>query len=162
MAMGSIVLSPGVAYKTSSVEVSGAKTESNQMLIDGRLGYVLPMGLYVGGMYSILNQGDEVDSNGGHLMGPSIGYYSMMGFYTLLTYHILGEMDTSSTQTLTGGKGPQIDIGWVFPISSFFAIGPQMSYRSVEFDKVENSGVSTDTDYKATTIQPYLSLWFMF
>lgn len=75
----------------------------------------------------------------------------------------MGEVeDTLSADKYTGGKGPQIDVGWVFPLSAYFAIGPQITWRSVEFDKLESSTASVDTDFKSTSIAPYLSLWFMF
>ena len=158
-----VVFSPGLAYLSDTQEQTdptSSNVETSQLRADIRLGYILPMGLYVGGMYAY----NSVDVNGtdstGFLAGPSVGYHSMMGFYTMLTYHILGE--TGDTTKFTGAKGPPVDIGWVFPLTSSFALGPQITYRSVEFDKIETAGSSIDTDLKQTSIAPYLSLWFMF
>lgn len=160
IASANIVFSPGLSYLSSDVDNNGATSESSNLRADVRLGYVMPMGLYLGGMYAHLSNDSGSSDSSGSLIGPTVGYSSMMGFYTLLTYHIIGEV--GDTTKFTGGKGPQIDIGWVFPLSSGFAIGPQFTYRSISFDKVETGGVSTDTDYTETTIAPYLSLWFMF
>ena len=164
-ALAAVVISPGVSYSTNKAEATqpnATQSESAQTVIDARLGYVLPMGLYLGGMYSLITMDDGTDKNSGNLIGPSVGYYSMMGFYSIFTYHILGELDLDSTTKLTGAKGPQVDVGWVFPLSAYFAIGPQMTYRSVEFDKIEGTGTSIDTDNKFTGIEPYVTLLFMF
>lgn len=164
-AYAQFVIAPGLNYSTSSVEQNGGESESNSTTIDLKVGYILPMGLYVGGMYSLIDSescnGGCTDT-GGNLVGPSVGYFSMMGFYTLLTYHIMGERNQGASSKYTGAQGPQVDLGWVFPLSSYFSIGPQISWRSIEFDKFESNGTSTDTDLKATTIEPYISLWFMF
>ena len=164
-AVASFVLSPNISYITNDVEETqptpGNTSELGETRIDAKLGYILPMGLYVGGMYSSVSLKSGATSNSGSLIGPSIGYYSPMVFYTMLTYIIMGEQDLGPT-TMTGAKGPQIDIGWVFPLSAYFAIGPQMTWRSVEFDKAETGGVSVDTDHTRTSIAPYLTLWFMF
>ena len=163
-ALASFVLSPGVGYfsakreETAPLTVSGQTTE---LRLDFKVGYILPMGLYVGGMYASTNSDDGTNSNGGNLMGPTIGYYSMMGFYSLFTYHILGEEDFGSDK-YTGAQGPQADIGWIFPLTSYFAIGPQITWRSIEYDKFESNGTSVDTNRKDTSIAPYVSLWFMF
>lgn len=168
-ASANLVLSPALGYYTNKQDATqpGAiaqDTETSELRADIRLGYVLPMGLYLGGMYSHLGQesctnGSCADSSG-FLVGPSLGYHSLTGFYTLLTYHIMGEQGDAAK--FTGGKGPQVDLGWVFPISSYVAIGPQITWRSVEYDKLEVGGTSQDTDFKTTSIAPYVSLWFMF
>ncbi len=166
-ASANLVLSPGLGYYSDSQEATqpapGTNSETTETRGDLRLGYVLPMGLYLGGMYSFINSetcGATCTDNSGFLVGPTLGYHSMMGFYTLLTYHIMGEQGDQTK--FTGGKGPQVDIGWVFPISTYVSIGPQITWRSIEYDKVEGSGTSIDTDLKRTSIAPYLSLWFMF
>ncbi len=168
-AFANLVIAPSVGYSSSAVNATvpnslARDTESSSMVLDMKLGYVLPMGLYLGGMYSHISSescsGNICSDSSGFLMGPSLGYFSMTGFYTLLTYHIMGE--SGDTTKFTGGKGPQVDFGWVFPISSYVSIGPQLTWRSVEFDKIENAGLTQTTDIKQTDINPYISLWFMF
>ncbi len=156
------VVSPGISYISDKFDQTtpGADSgESQQTLVDARLGYILPMGLYLGGMYSHI--GSSVDNQSGNMMGPTVGYFSSTtGFYTLLTYHISGEF--GDTAKLTGAQGPQVDVGWIFPVTRYFSIGPQLTWRSIEYSKIESGSVSLDTDYKRSTIAPYISLWFMF
>ncbi len=165
-ASANLVLSPGLGYYSSAVEATqpaSLDSETTELRADIKLGYVLPMGLYLGGMYAHIDQevcGGGCADSSGFLIGPSVGYHSLTGFYLLGTYHIMGEQ--GDTSKFTGGKGPQVDIGWVFPVSTYVAIGPQLTWRSIEYDKLESAGTSQDTDYKQTSIAPYLSLWFMF
>lgn len=165
-AMAEFVIAPGISYGETTTTQSTPGTSDvtvGETRIDVKVGYILPMGLYLGGMYADISENQNGVKNKGNLIGPSIGYYSMMGFHALLTYHIMGSMETAGgAAEYTGGKGPQVDIGWVFPLSTYFAIGPQMTWRSIEFDKLEGGGLSFDTDEKRTSIVPYLSLWFMF
>lgn len=164
--LAQLVISPGVGYYTNTTEESGAEVDSKQTRVDARIGYILPMGLYLGGNYAFTSgescaSGQGCSDESGFLIGPSLGYFSMMGFYTLFTYHIMGEQ--GDADKYTGGKGPQLDLGWVFPLTSYFSIGPQLTWRSVEYDKFEASGATAvDTDRKETSIAPYISLWFMF
>jgi len=157
-----IVVSPGVSYisnKYDQTTPSADIGDSTQTLVDVRLGYILPMGLYLGAMYSHIG-GDDASSSG-NMMGPTVGYFSSMtGFYTLLTYHISGEF--GDTTKYTGAQGPQVDLGWIFPVTRYFSIGPQLTWRSIEFSKIESGPISVDTDFKRSTVAPYISLWFMF
>ncbi|MCB0378311.1 MAG: hypothetical protein KDD33_07450 [Bdellovibrionales bacterium] len=172
VAQAQIVFSPGVTYQSydqTESQVGNTDSQVDGYILDLRFGYLMPMGLYLGGMYSMASGLGAVGGNGddtkGFSVGPTVGYYSMMGFYSLLTYHIMGETEKtiySQTSTFTGAKGPQVDIGWVFPLSSFFSIGPQITWKSIEFSKIEGGGSEADTNYKQTSIQPYISLWFMF
>ncbi len=158
------VVSPNISYqstKFTQTDPAAADSDGSETLIDARFGYVLPTGLYLGGMYAH-SSFDDGNSTSGFLAGPTVGYYSMIGFYAMLSYHILGEIEQGAGQKYTGGKGPQVDVGWVFPLSSYFSLGPQITWRSVEFDKLEGNGASVNADPKIDTIRPYLSLWFMF
>jgi hypothetical protein len=74
----------------------------------------------------------------------------------------MAEQDLDATNTLTDGMGPQIDVGWAFPITATFHLGPQITYRSVGFDKLETSGVSADADVTLSYIMPAINLWFNF
>ena len=163
-ALAAFVFSPNVGYYSQEREETlpaDSSYKTTELRLDARIGYILPMGLYVGGMYASTNSDDGTTNNGGSMIGPTIGYYSMMGFYSLFTYHIIGELEEGVSK-YTGAQGPQADIGWIFPISSFFAIGPQLTWRSIEYDKLETAGVSVESNRKDTSIAPYVSLWFMF
>ena len=166
-ALAQLIFAPGVGYvdrQTEATQPATVDQSSAETRFDLKLGYVLPMGLYLGGMYAFLDSedcvGNTCSDSSGFYAGPSIGYHSLTGFYALFTYQILGEV--GDTNKLTGAQGPQVDLGWVFPLTSYFAIGPQITYRSIEYDKLETPTGSQDTDTKDTSIAPYVSLWFMF
>lgn len=168
------VISPGINYvsvKTEATTPATVSAEGDGLGIDMRLGYIFPMGFYIGGMYSYLSGSfafapslgsDAKDS--GSLLGPTIGYYNPMGFNMLFTYHLMGDSKSELngvTATFKGASGFQFDIGWNFPITSVFGLGPQITYKSIEYGKVD-TGTEVTTDYKYTTIDPYLAFWFMF
>lgn len=166
-ASANIVIAPSIGYvsdKQKSTTPSSFDTEQTATNIDIKAGYILPMGLYLGAMYSSLSyktcSGSTCSTSPGYNIGPTVGYFSNTGFYALLTYYIMGEV--GDTTKYTGAKGPQVDLGWIFPLSAYFSIGPQLSYKTVSYDKIENSGTSIDTDYTHSYIAPYLTLWFMF
>lgn len=170
-AVANMVISPGITHvagedRATTPAPLTTDSKSNETVIDLRVGYVMPMGLYLGGMYSSISRKAGSVSGSGNLLGPTIGYYSYTGFYTLLTYHISGKdkawTNMGEAVDVTGAKGPQVDVGWVFPVSTYFSLGPQITWRSLEFSKAEGNGASLDTNYKRTNIAPYLSLWFMF
>lgn len=176
VAQAQFIFSPGIHYTSSTVTqqfpTGDVESKTDGMAIDLRLGYIMPMGLYLGGMYSIqsgvvanrLSIGTD-DDRSGSLIGPTIGYYSMMGFYLLGTYHITGKTraeNSGSHIEYSGGKGPQVDMGWVFPLASSFAIGPQLTYTSIEYSEVDTNTGSATTGYKTSDIRPYVTLWFMF
>lgn len=164
VASASFVISPNISYqssKTEQTQPSTSSSEGSEMLIDARVGYVLPTGLFLGGMYSSIKSTSGNTDSSGFMVGPSVGYYSMSGFFAMLTYHIMGEYGTSAAK-YTGAKGPQVDLGWIFPITAYFSMGPQITWRSLDYNKLEGSGTSVDADLNSSTIRPYISLWFMF
>lgn len=158
-AQADIIFSPGVSYfKIEDEDSTGATSEVTASSYDFKLAYLHPSGLVLGGMYSMMSVNEE----DGFAAGATIGFSHYSGFYALFTYHLMAEQDVDATTTFTDGMGPQIDIGWIFPITHMFHIGPQLTYRSVNYKKVEAAGVSADTDYTRSSMMPYLTLWFRF
>jgi hypothetical protein len=157
-AQAEIAFSPAISYWKETVESDGVKAESERTALDLRLGYVHASGLFLGGMYSMTSIDDD-DLFAG---GPTLGFNHKNGFYALFTYFLASEYKYESGTKLTDGMGPQIDIGWIFPLTSVFYIGPQISYRSLSYEKAEASGVSADADVTITNTSPYLTLWFKF
>ena len=96
----------------------------------------------------------------GFAAGPTVGYSHYSGFYTLFTYFLMAEFKVDSTNTFTDGMGPQVDIGWAFPLTSSFHIGPQITYRSITFDKQDPGAVSVEIT--RTDLVPAINLWFNF
>ncbi len=158
-AQAEIVFAPAASYLKIEDEVEGvAAGESELSSYDLKLGYVHASGLYLGGMYQMSKRNDDK----GFAAGPTLGFSHYSGFYALFTYFLVAEHDNSAPTKLTDGMGPQVDIGWVFPITHMFFIGPQMSYRSITYDKIETSGGTAPTETTRSNVLPYVSLWFRF
>lgn len=157
-AQAEIVFSPSFSYFKEEVESSGVTSETEMSTYDFKLGYLGGSGLFLGGMYQMRSSGD-LD---GSAAGPTLGFSHYSGFYALFTYFVMATQDLDATTELTDGMGPQIDVGWVFPITRVFMLGPQITYRSIGYDKVESGGISADADVTQSTILPYITLWFRF
>jgi len=155
-AQAQIVFAPSAAYtKVEQDDNTGTPAEFVVAAYDLKLGYLHSSGLYLGGMYSIGELGDEKNFRA----GPTVGFNHYSGFYALFTYHLIGEQDTGPGTGYEDGMGPQIDIGWVFPLTAMFHIGPQITWTSIKYDKDETG---TAIDETHTFITPALSLWFKF
>lgn len=161
-ATAQIVFAPSFSYISEKQDDNGAISENKLTFYDFRLGYIHASGLYLGAMYSMTGIADTNNSNSGYAAGPTLGFSHYSGFYGLFTYYLIAEQNTSSVQKYTGGMGPQIDIGWAFPVTPMFHLGPQLSYRSVKYDKSVTGGVSTSTDFTRSNIVPAIVLWFNF
>lgn len=154
-----IVFAPAVSYLKVEEEADGVSTgETELSSYDLKLGYVHNSGLYLGGMYQMSKRNDDK----GFAAGPTLGFSHYTGFYALFTYFLVAEHDQVSPVQWTDGMGPQVDVGWVFPITHMFFIGPQVSYRSITYDKVEGPGGSTNFENTRSQVLPYVSLWFRF
>jgi hypothetical protein len=162
VASAQVVFAPSFSYVSEKGDLNGAQFEDNMTFLDFRLGYLHSSGLFLGGMYSMTNLSDVNDSNKGYAAGPTLGFSHYSGFYALFTYFLVAEQDASPTQTFTDGMGPQLDVGWAFPLTAMFHLGPQISYRSITFDKEDNAGVSTSVENKLTYFMPAIVLWFNF
>lgn len=74
-ALAQFVVSPNLGYYQNEIEYNNATDESTQTRLDLRMGYILPMGLYLGGMYSYINDescGTTCDDGSGSLLGPTL------------------------------------------------------------------------------------------
>ena len=160
VASATIVFSPSFSYMTEKTENAGTTaSEYTKSFYDFRLGYLHSSGLFLGGMYSMSSY-DRGFNQKGFAVGPTIGFSHYSGFFALFTYFLMAELDVDATNTMTDGMGPQIDIGWAFPITSMFHLGPQITYRSITFDKIDPS--STSIDVTQSDIVPAINLWFNF
>jgi len=165
-AAASVVFSPGLSYTSSNTEDSAATSvESSSFRADVRLGYIFDMGLYVGAMYQVDSTNDDITDPTSYNVGPTLGYYHSKGFYGLVTYHLIGDSKNVLVDgdKYTDAQGPQVDIGWVFPLASSFYIGPQVTWKQIKYGNYEDAAeVASAADRTVSEIRPYLSLWFMF
>lgn len=166
LAQAQIVFAPAVTYRSVDADQAGAQVvKSSGLIADLRLGYMHSSGLFLGGMYSINNIDHFDDEDKGYSAGPTIGYSHYSGFYTLFTYHIIGQLElgrSTPTQKFTNGMGPQVDLGWVFPLTSSFSLGPQITYKALTYSKQDLGGTETTVDTAVTEINPYIAFWFHF
>jgi hypothetical protein len=152
-----IVFSPSVSYLSQKDENSGTVSEEKIGTYDFKLGYLHQSGLYLGGMYSMM----KVNDDSGSSLAATVGYHHFSGFFALFSYHLMAEMDAGANK-IKNGVGPQIDLGWVFPLTSMFSVGPQITYRSINYKKADTGGVTSDIDFTRSNLMPYITLWFRF
>ncbi len=161
VASANIVFSPSFSYMKEEQENAGVTTgEYTKSFYDFRLGYLSASGLYLGGIYSMSSYDDGLYNQKGFAVGPTVGFSHYSGFFALFSYFLMAELKTSSTSTLTDGMGPQVDVGWAFPLTSSFHLGPQITYRSITFDKLDPG--ATAVDITLTDLIPAINLWFNF
>lgn len=163
VASAQIVFAPSFSYFTQKLEDNGTTTSDTKMTFyDFRLGYLHSSGLYLGGMYSMTNFDSGSGGQKGFAAGPTIGFSHYSGFYALFTYFLMAEQDLDATTKYTDGMGPQVDVGWAFPVTAMFHLGPQITYRSISYDKIDVNGSSQTADATWSNIIPAINLWFNF
>lgn len=156
-----IMFSPSVTYMEQKENNNNAESDIKLTVIDLRLGYVMDMGLYLGGLYSVQDH-DLLTDSSDSFFGPSIGYYNS-GFSVIGTYYLYGEKDLSNgTGKLSKVSGFQVDLGYAVPITPTVLIGPQLTYFTYEFDEIEVGGFAGPNEYKLSGLHPYFNLTFLF
>lgn len=157
------VFAPSVTYMSREAENNGTQiADTGLTVMDFKLGYIFDMGLYLGGLYSLIQ--DDILSSGSSdfHFGPSVGYYNS-GFFVAGTYYLFAERDFDTGNTkLADVSGYQIDISYTLPINQLVSIGPQITYHNVEYKDAQVGGLSSPTDYKWKGFTPYIALLFMF
>ena len=161
LAQAQFVVNPNLSYTSEKYETAGVSSEGTTIMLDLRAGFVLNSGLFLGGTYAYEGYDTGSDDGTASSLAPTVGYFNS-GFLAMLTYHFMATTELDATTDLIEGAGPQIDIGYVLPVTDSFHLGPQLRWRSLDYGKVETGGVKFDADHKATTIQPMINLWFMF
>jgi len=157
--MTGFTIAPALYYESSSRDNGTTKTSSSVTLIDMRLAYIMG-NFYFGALYNTYSSGSSPALKHTH-MGPSIGYV-MGGFNAVFSYLLDVQQDVSATSKYKG-TGMQLDVGYAFNLGSW-AMGPQFSYTSFAYSKLDTSGVETDVnpELKITQILPKFAFWFWF
>lgn len=161
-AQAELILSPALSYEERKIEDASGTTKTTETTVDVRAGYSYPGGFYIGGIYNSENTKIDAsyDEKGTHY-GASVGYVSK-------TWNMIGSYIFGGERTYTGGvkridvSGPQVDLAYMFDLSGGAMLGPQLTWRSIEYTKVEFAGVKTDSKYKITDVRPMIALMFMF
>lgn len=136
----SFFFSPSLFYMTDTDEgTNNVPVEETYNFMDFRIGYFLPSGLYLGGIYATDTHeaGDsEYDRTS---FGPSVGYYKD-NFHLIFHYFISSEQSRPGDLTLTEGSGIQFDVAYLFQFSGPFHLGPQLTYKQFNYKKYESGG----------------------
>ncbi len=172
-----VALSPTISHISTTTRDSNdtpeTKDDETTTYIDLRLGYIMPGGLYFGGIYGLENgtfntttaDGERSASRIGASLGFIMGGFNLIGHYFLSAQEV--EKRSSTTKdTYTDGSGLQIDIGWAFPLTGTIMFGPQLTWSNMTYKKREHTVNNTTTDsaknYVRTEIRPHFAFWFMF
>lgn len=161
-ALAQYMFSPSVSYLDRELnDNSNPAASSNLSIIDMKLGYIFDMGLYIGALYSLIDDEITSDSSDFHF-GPSIGYYNS-GFFVSGTFYIFGERDLAAGNTKYADvSGFQLDFAYAVPINKTLSIGPQITYHKVKYSDAQVSGLSSPTSYEWKGITPYAALFVNF
>lgn len=172
-ASASILFSPTVNYRVSEDKDSNAPASETKSTITGydiRVGYIMPLGLMLGGTYGTESGTGTVNGSGttssGKRYGPTIGIvfetFSLLG-----TYFISAERSSTFGSTgynYSGGSGYQFDIGWSWMLFDMIGMGPNVVYRNLTFKNRSNTatGAQSSNGYNVTEIYPNIAFWFKF
>lgn len=172
-AQAEIYFSPVLSYTTGSAEDQNTdpttKVSTSSTSVDARLGYLMPGGIMIGGIYSMENGTSKVNSSetktSASRFGASVGF--KMSSFILMGHYFLSasadSKDSDGTTKYTGGSGMQVDAGWAFDIGSGIGFGPQLSWYSMTYTKKKlPSGTESSKNYVVSGIQPALLFWFAF
>lgn len=146
---------------TVTAGVAGTDSKSSVTDMDALLGYAMGSGLYLGLAYNSYSGKDATTTTTASAMGLSVGYM-MNGWMFMAHYYLSGSL-TSGTTSYSNGSGIGVDLGYMFPLGSTFNLGLALNYRSIEYKKLESSGVEVaNSSLKTTTMAPKIVLGFMF
>lgn len=141
---------------SQETEFGSAKSEYAVTNIDGTLGYIFSSGLYLGGIFNstTVDTGDKI--TGSHY-GVSVGYVRS-GWLIHAHYLLGGTVDDDAGGDLEKGAGYQVDLGYNFNLGGAFFLGPQITYRTMEY---EFKDVATDEKLEKTDMFPSIRLTFI-
>jgi hypothetical protein len=143
-----IVFAPALNYTTAKEDNS----ETSSLIADLRLGTVIGTSFYVGGIYHIQRDDSNGSSTNAWAAGPTAGLY-LGNFSLIFSYHLISERQTPSVK-YTEGKGPQVDVAYAFDLGSGVKMGPQITWRELQYDAPTTKTVGS--------LRPYVAFFFEF
>lgn len=164
-----LVVIPSLMYSSvdESNEVTGASVNDRArdlFFYDFKIGYIFRGGFYFGLLYA----GESVDINSNspkttrESLGASIGYirhgWSLAA--TLFPYSKQDLDGTADVAKYSEGLGFQLDAGYFFRLSPYFSLGPQLTYKSIQYSDAESATTSVTADANSThsVFTPMLTL----
>jgi hypothetical protein len=160
-------INPSVMYSFADT-TEGTTAGIATTRADVGLGYKFSGPFYVGGTYSYYSAAGTGSTTGKDTAtgyGPTVGLQSK-GFRLHVTYFVGGSREDDLGNSLTkytSGSGYAAAISYLFNVSSSFALGPELTYRSIKYTKKQvGAGAETSVDHTDTDLSPYIALSFKF
>lgn len=144
--------------------LSSPASTSTQTAYDLKLGYLMSS-IYLGAMYTV-----DGSSSGGVIsptrtgLGATVGYHSN-GWVIDLTYFLSATYKQvgSANDSLTGGSGFGLDVGYNFMLSDNFYLGLELSYKSYSYTKYSSgTGAETSVTNNYSGYRPMMNLGLLF
>lgn len=144
-------------FTSDSLEVEDSATNT-----DVKLGYLLGNGLYFGAAYHMSTVGGTSTSSR-TAYGVALGYHRG-GWYFDVNYYLSTAINDfiASGANLTGDSGFGADVGYNFFVNNSFYVGMGISYKSLSFKTMEQSGTTVDFSATMTEMHPAINLGFYF
>lgn len=164
-----LVLLPGaVYYSIQESNTVGSSTVSdrkrNVLFYDARMYYIFRGGFTFGLLYG----GESQDINGGAPktqrtnIGMTFGYikWGWTALATYLPYSVQTLSGTTDVSEYSKGSGFQMDFAYHFRLGSNFSIGPQITYKNIQYKEAESATTSVDADASSThtVVVPMISI----
>jgi len=164
-----LVLLPGAVYYSiqEANSVSGATVSDrkrNVLFYDVRMYYIFRGGFTFGLLYG----GESQDINGGapkterSNIGLTFGYikWGWTVLSTYLPYSIQTLSGTADVSEYSKGSGFQLDFAYHFRLGNHFSIGPQITYKNIQYKEAESATTSIDTTSSSThsVVVPMISI----
>ena len=156
-----------INFRTRSEIVAGGAASTTQYLdVVPSLGYQYSDLLYFGVNYRYTNEsGSGGYKFSGGAYGPTV-VLTNSNFLFSLAYYLGGDLtksyDGSADTKYSSGSGPEVSIGYLFPVAGSFAWGPEFMYSDIKYTSTQVSGVTTSSTYEISGIEPYIALFFYF
>lgn len=156
-----IILFPSLVWQQQTGLLSG---DQNVFGLDLRAGYLIPAGFYFGLIYCNHATGGTNSVTQSRL-GNTVGYFYDMFSLAFSFFLMANSSETTPTASTerSEGTGMQLDFAVSFPVTTFFKVGPMLSYRSLTYNKRQDSGgVLVTTAQSQVALVPSLGLLFTF
>jgi hypothetical protein len=140
------------------------------LFYDIRLGYGFHSGFYFGILYSgetqnVENSATSSLQNSRESIGLTVGYIKRG--WALTASFLPYSKKTASTEVTdiavySEGMGFQLDAAYYFRLGRFVSVGPQLTFRSIQYRKGEQAAnqVNSDANSQHTIFTPMISMIF--